>query len=147
MGTLKGLAARMNKEADDIETLASDAAVWFAKYLVAELIKETPVDTSRALSNWLINFGAPSNAGTIDFVPGVAGSTEGTNTAAAIQRAHTILDGKIPGEAIYISNVVRYIVYLNQGTSKQAPALYVENAILRAKVALRSKIEAGGFRK
>ena len=147
MGTLKGLAKRMHAEADAIENIANDAAVWFAKYLVAELIKETPVDTSRALSNWLIAFGAPSNMGTIDFVPGIHGSTEGTNTAAAILRAHTALDAKIPGEVIYISNVVRYIVYLNRGTSGQAPALYVENAILRAKVTLRTKIEAGGFRK
>lgn len=147
MGTLLGLADRMNAEAEAIEDLASEAAIWFAKYLVADLIRITPVDTARALSNWLVSFGSPSNVGTIDFVPGFHGSTEGLNTSAAIQRAHRLLDTKIPGEAIYLSNVVRYIVYLNQGTSSQAPALFVENAIIRAKVALRNKIKNGGFRK
>lgn len=146
MGTLKGLAARMNAKADEIEDLASEAAVWFAKYLVADLIRITPVDTSRALSNWLVSLGSPSNIGTIDFVPGIAGSTEATNTANAIARAHRALDAKLPGQVIYLSNVVRYIVYLNQGTSGQAPAMFVENAILRAKVALRNKIKNGGFR-
>lgn len=145
MGTLKGLAKRLNDRADDLDQIANRAAIWFAKRVVRDLIAETPVDTSRALANWLISFDAPGNYATLEYAPGLAGSTAGTSRAMAIKRAHTKLDAKLPGQVIYISNVVRYIVYLNKGSSGQAPAKYVETIIIRAKVELRRKIKRGDF--
>lgn len=146
MGTLKGLAARMSAEADRLEEYASDAAVFLARNIAHNLIDETPVDTSRALSNWLISLGGPSNMGTIDFVKGEHGSTQGASAAIAKRRVDEALATKLPGQSIFISNVVRYIVALNRGHSGQAPAMYVENAVLRGRMLLRQKIKTGGFR-
>lgn len=147
MGTLLGLAARMNAEADRLEEYAHDAAVYLAHTIAYDLIDTTPVDTSRALSNWLISLGSPSNVGTIDFAKGVSGSTKGTSAAGAKARVDAALAAKVPGQSIFISNVVRYIVYLNRGHSGQAPAMFVENSVLRGRMKLRQRIDAGGFRK
>lgn len=145
MGTLTGLAYRMNQRANRLDTFASDAATDLAQDIAHSLIRETPVDTSRALSNWLVVLGRRSNRATLEYVPGERGSTEKISENIAIARADAVLARKRPGESIFISNVVRYIVYLNAGRSGQAPAMYVETAVLAARVRLRRRIKQGYY--
>lgn len=147
MGTLKGLAARMNAEAERLEDYAHDAKLYLAHTIAYDLIDTTPVDTSRALSNWLISAGSRSNVGTIDFAKGERGNTRSTSAAMAKARVDASLAAVSPGQSVFISNVVRYIVYLNRGHSGQAPAMFVENSVLRGRMKLRQQIQAGGFRK
>lgn len=146
MATLKSLAVKMNAEAYRLDDLASEAAVWLALTIAEDLIRTTPVDTSRALSNWLITLGGPSNYGTIDYAAGNFGNTRWQSVARATARVQSQVVGKVPGQSIFISNVVNYIVALNQGSSKQAPAMFVENSILRGRMLLRERIKNGGFR-
>jgi hypothetical protein len=90
----------------------------------------TPVDTGWARANWIPQIGSPRT------------STEGTREAAELGNVSTA--GQEAGlasvvtsytrerGAIYISNNVPYIVRLNEGSSKQAPKGFVQNAIAKA---------------
>ena len=96
--------------------------------VTANLVEETPVDTGWARANWVPTIGSPR------------GRTAGTRAAAE--------DGKIDlgpqasgqlavlgyklGPSIFISNNVPYIKRLNAGSSRQAPAAFIQSSILRA---------------
>lgn len=95
----------------------------------AELVKRTPIDTGWARANWVPNIGGPypitagsreqAEAGRIDFGPQQGG-------LAAIATTYTL------GPEIHQTNNVPYIQLLNAGSSQQAPAAFVQAAILRA---------------
>lgn len=143
MGTLKGLAARMNARADELDEEASDAAVGLALTIVGSLAFDTPVDTSKAISGWQIGLGSrvPTQRGA--FFPGKYGSTFRASAQATIADARAILANKIPGQTIYISNPLPYIRRLNAGYSKQHPGAFVETAIMRGREHLRNQRRGG----
>lgn len=90
----------------------------------------TPVDTGWARANWVPNIGRPKT------------TTEGTREAAEVGNVSTV--GQQAGIAsvvtgyrrdrgpVFISNNVPYILLLNEGSSKQAPKGFVQNAIAKA---------------
>ena len=85
--------------------------------LQADLTENTPVRTGRARSNWLPSFSAPRNS-----------SSESTGGSPMIN-----FSGYALGDKIFLANNLPYIGRLNAGSSKQAPAGFVDDAILRAK--------------
>ncbi len=54
----------------------------------------------------------------------------GASAAETINQARAVLATKKPGQKIYITNNLPYIRRLNDGYSKQAPAGFVERAVL-----------------
>jgi len=92
---------------------------------VANLTEDTPLDTGWARANWIPSITAP--------VDGVDGSRESISTSkkesgtAKVATSYVLENGPV-----WISNNVPYILRLNEGTSKQAPAGFVEAAIFRA---------------
>lgn len=96
--------------------------------VTALLIEDTPVDTGWARANWVPNIGThhSSTAGTRSDAE--AGRIDrGPQTAGQVAIA-----GYRLGPAIFISNNVPYIKRLNAGSSRQAPAAFIQSAILRA---------------
>lgn len=97
--------------------------------VTALLIKDTPVDTGWARANWVPSIGTPRSRtagsraaaedGRIDLGPQSSGQL-------------AVAGGYRLGPAIFISNNVPYINELNSGSSRQAPAAFVQSAILRA---------------
>lgn len=95
--------------------------------VVAQLVRSTPVDTGWARANWVPSIGTPRTGtagsrraaedGRIDLGPQVAG------TAA-------LASYKL-GPSIHITNNVPYINRLNSGSSRQAPAGFVQQSIFR----------------
>lgn len=132
MGSFASLAARMNKAADKLPTLASDTAVNITRTILHDLAYRTPVDESTARSNWQVSIGAPiaDNAEIPAYFLGEFGSTGTASAQAAIAAGETVLKRKTPGQPLYLSNVLDYIVPLNEGHSKQEPAGMVDRAIL-----------------
>jgi len=88
----------------------------------AELVNMTPVDTGRARSNWNPSLNVPD--GTIR-EPGQKKSID------PIASAYKITD------TILISNNLPYIKPLNNGSSKQAPAGFVDAALAKGKRAVK----------
>lgn len=128
--TLLDLAADMNKLADSIPQAISSYKVKIAQTIVADLAYKTPVDTSQAISNWVVTLGA-RNVGIVPpHYPGESGSTRNASAQETIQRANIVLQQKKPGQSIFITNNLPYIVRLNDGYSAQAPAGFVERSIL-----------------
>lgn len=89
------------------------------------VILGTPVDTGEARGGWQVSIATPilTESEAIDRAGG-ATISKGVST---IEAAKTI---KYP--TIWIVNNVAHIVPLNEGTSTQSPAKFVETAVKRA---------------
>lgn len=127
---LLDLANALNKKSKDIAKAASDLAVGTALTIVGDLAIKTPVDTSKAISNWQVDLNkAPDNT-IAPHYPGSDGSTFSASAGETLSKAKLTLRNKKPGDFIYITNNLPYIKRLNDGYSKQEPAGFAERAIL-----------------
>jgi len=130
--TLFDLASNLRKRAKGVDRKASEVSKAVALEVVKVLVMSTPVDTSRALSNWQVGVGKPVNTPLKPYVPGEQGSTRSQSAMAAIAKAELFLSSKKPGEPIFISNVLDYIDDLNNGTISRQPGGFVEKALIIA---------------
>lgn len=92
----------------------------------------TPVDTGQARSNWFVTLGAPSGDTRPPFFPGEQGSTGAANVQAVLAEGRGIIGQRKPGVDLWISNNLPYIGKLNEGSSAQAPAMFVQAAVAEA---------------
>lgn len=94
----------------------------------ALLTKGTPRATSWAANNWVPQSGIPfrETVGSPDGNPS-AGATVRSSALASLASSYKIRDGDI-----FVSNNVPYIQPLNNGHSLQAPAGFVQIAVLKA---------------
>lgn len=92
--------------------------------VTSNLIVDTPVDTGWARANWVPSIGNSVNvpAGTRESVT-VGDQQAGIATVAV---TYTLSQGRV-----FITNNVPYIETLNEGSSRQAPAMFVQRAIQR----------------
>lgn len=104
------------------------------------LVSGTPVDTGRARSNWIVQLNSAAGDDIDPYVPGAHGSTEAQNTQAALDQGEAVISGYVSGRdlSIHITNNVPYIGELNAGSSAQAPANFVEQALSEAVAAVNS---------
>lgn len=81
--------------------------------LTTDIVKGTPVDTGHARANWQIGISvAPS------------GEIQGTDKSGAAAIAAAVPQVQLfgPGKVAYLANNAPYIMQLEYGSSKQAPA-------------------------
>lgn len=105
---------------------------------VAELAKNTPVDTGKARSNWAVSLDNPFAGTRLPYSPylsrhkhGDGGSIgETRNQAGVVWAAASVLKANKAGASVYISNNLPYIQRLNEGWSDQAPAGFIQAAVL-----------------
>lgn len=139
MGSLQGLASRMNQWADDVGDVGSEAAIDVALVIVGSLAFDTPVDTSKAISSWQVALDTPVPTRRQAFFPGVKGSTYRASAQATLAAAKAELLTKKPGQPIYISNLEPYIRRLNAGSSSQSAGAFIELAVKRGRDNLHKK--------
>lgn len=140
MATLNDFRRGIRLTADNLPKKVNKLVRKVAIVIDQALVTSTPVDTGRARSNWIVGINAaPSEDDREPFFPGEQGSTVAQNTQASIdeatQRINTYAGSE--GGSIYIVNSVPYIEELNNGTSKQAPANFVEEAVQKAVEAIK----------
>lgn len=128
MATLRDLARRLNAYADDLDDILYERIARTTLAVVRALVQSTPVDTSKALSNWRV--GTAASAAIPALYPGQAGSTQGASAEAAIAAAEAAIRSAKGANKLVIFNSVPYIRRLNEGSSLQAPAGFIEAAIL-----------------
>ena len=131
--TLLDLAERFDKLGQNVNKAASDLASSVALGLVEELADVTPVDTSKAISNWQIGLGIPVSSEREAYYFGSKGSTELISEDATVINARRVLKAKKPGQIIYVSNLAKYITDLDGGSSMQEPAGFVHRACVHAR--------------
>lgn len=86
---------------------------------LAELKRTTPVDTGRARNSWIVTQSPAEFKASLD----------PTGGGVSISLANEPSKDRI--EQLYITNGVDYIDKLNAGSSKQAPARFVESSVLQ----------------
>lgn len=123
----------LNKQ-KEIQQKLSKTASAVATSLVEELTIITPVDTSKAISNWQVTLDTPSASEIDAHYPGEDGSTKSQSANQARSLASAVLKKKRPKQTIYISNTAEYIRDLEEGSSKQAPAHFIKSAVEQAKL-------------
>lgn len=129
--TLKDLADDMFRIANSYPLIvSSNMSVEVAKVILADLLARTPVDTSTAISNWQVGLDRPIFSSIPAYFPGKGGLTAQASREAAWRAALSILDLKQPGQQLFIGNALPYIRKLNDGSSTQAPAGFIERAEL-----------------
>lgn len=89
----------------------------------AAVVLATPVDTGRARANWQAGIGA-APAGVLPAPASPAGGAQ-----RSIDETRATADMYRGQGAIHITNNLAYIGKLNEGTSAQAPAGFVEEAV------------------
>lgn len=137
-GDLRTLARNCERRAKAIERNANDCKIEAASQMLEYLVDATPVDTSKALSNWQVGVGRPVSAEIEAHVRGEAGSTADASAAVALANGLGQIRRAKPGQPVYLSNLVPYIRRLNNGWSKQAPAGFIDGAIEIGRMVVRS---------
>lgn len=139
MATLLDLARNMRDLKKSIPLQASNLAAKAALVITYELTGITPVDTSRALSNWQLRVNSPANRSIFPYYPGYKGSTKKISEQYADYVALQNVKNKLPGQTIYITNNVEYVQDLNTGTThtnQESPG-FVERAVLKGRLYIR----------
>lgn len=139
MATLTQVAGRMLKRAAGVQTQAAKL-VQDVTLLVAEsVINDTPVDKGTARSNWRVVSGHSPPGGVLQpYAPGSKlGKGERANAQAALQAARAVVRGR-PGGEYTIFNNVKYMWLLNAGSSTQAPEHFVQKAVVKGALKVRS---------
>jgi len=130
MGDLHTLASKLETLTANLESEVSRCSVEVAQDIHFALVTGTPVDTSKALSNWQVTLEAPMLDEIEAYSPGTKGSSRGASMGVTIQEGRSVLASKRFGQSIFISNNVSYIGDLDRGTSKQAPSGFLQQSLL-----------------
>lgn len=100
--------------------------------MAKHLIEVTPVDTTKAVSNWLVGVGQPAKS---ELEP--RGDTRASSGAATYAEVDRLVRTVKAGQTVYLTNNTAYIGRLNAGSSKQAPAGFIEAAGLIGREVLK----------
>lgn len=134
---LNDLANKLNNMNKQIKEDTNNKAIDFALDLLDELVENTPVDTSKAVSNWQVSIISPETREIDAHILGSRGSSKDMSIEIVKMEAKNTLSAKKAGDSIFITNNADYIADLNNGTSTQAPAGFIEASIMRAKQRLK----------
>jgi hypothetical protein len=127
-----------------IDVAVNDLARRVVRVIDVDLVEHTPVDVTTAVSNWQPGINSAPDFELPAISPGSGGSTAPASRAEAIAHVERALADKKPGEAFFLTNVTPYIGDLNDGTSKQEPAGFVERAVrIGESFAARAQLEFG----
>lgn len=132
--SLLDLATRLRTKAASLPQTASNQSIAMAKTIVGYLATNTPVDTTQALSNWIVTLDSPSTDKILPYVAGRHGETKAASASETIAAANVVLLKKKAGQVIYITNNQPYIQLLNDGTLSAQGSHFVESAVRLAEL-------------
>lgn len=129
MANLNDLANRMGILAQAVANGGVRAVKEVTEKVGVTVVYATPVDTSRARLNWQGTVGAPAEGVLKPYPLRPSSPGDGPRTAiASIKAAASDYTGQ--REGVFITNNLDYIDDLNNGSSSQAPANFVEQAVM-----------------
>ena len=125
------LTTSIKKAQKEVEEVPLKALRRVATQVDQAVVIATPRDTGRAANNWLPSLNTPILQAN-ENASGPNGQILGVSQAV-------IFSANL-GDTIYFSNNLPYIGKLNDGSSKQAPAGFVQKAALAAETSLATGI-------
>ena len=130
MSSLEEFGRRMRKRGDNVPREVNKVKRLAALAVDQAVVLGTPVDRGTARSNWLVTLDEPTERIQEAYVPLVDGDMSETgNAAAALAQGKAVVVRAKPKQDIHITNNLDYIMDLNEGSSAQAPAAFVEEAV------------------
>lgn len=114
------LTRRLNRVASRLTEGLERVVAEVTEEIGRELVPATPVDTGFARGNWRPSLNAPAT------VPVTNNDPTG---AATIARITTVARQYRVGDTVYITSNIPYIERLNEGSSPQAPAGFVQKSV------------------
>ena len=139
--TLRRLASNLESLTDQLGEGANELKQKVATAILRDLLENVPVDTTAALSNFQVSLQTPRLSEIGARIPGKQGSTREASLAATETEALRVIAGSSAGEVIYITNTVDYLKYLNDGSSTQAPAGFIERSVLIGRRLVKEGLE------
>jgi HK97 gp10 family phage protein len=136
--SLNQFSQRIFKLANRIEPNANEMVKDAAKAFLTTVVNMTPVDEGTAVSSWKVGLNYKPQ-GTRVFAKGSKGSTAGANRAAVLADTLPKIEKRVTGITISIVNTAPHIAYLNSGSSRQAPAGFIEAAYQQSYIAIRRR--------
>lgn len=132
-------AKRMNRIAVRVEGNVERAVKDCAGAVLRSVVENTPVDTGMARSNWTPALDRAFEGLFPARVPGEKGSTAEENAAATIEAGMPTIEAFdiAANREIHITNNAPHIQPLNDGHSAQAPANFVEMAVMEGLATVR----------
>lgn len=115
--------AAMESRAANLKVGKQRRIVLFAMTLHRELVLHTPILTGKAKAEWQIGLDSEPNAELLGRTRPPTKVDYDTYAQAAEQTLQTYQSG----QTIYIVNNAPYIAALNAGSSRQAPAYFIES--------------------
>jgi len=138
MATSFGIEAfdrRMRFLADELGDSINKLVRKTAVVIDQAVVFATPVDTGRARSNWRVALGIAPDGVIAPYSPGEGlGVGEAANAQRAISQALSVISQRREGQDVFIANNLPYIQPLNEGSSAQAPAGFVQMSVQLAAV-------------
>lgn len=120
----------MRKRAELVETSGNYLAQAGSRGFLKTTAELTPVDTSAAVSNWIVGNGQA----VVTFIPphvlGTKGSTRRQSLKQTIAEGNREIALKRPGQPLHITNSAPYIKRLDEGSSRQFAGGFVPAGIL-----------------
>lgn len=127
---LSQFAERMRLRSLQVERGVDKIVKMTALAVDQAVVLGTPVDEGRARSNWIASIGSPVSETREPYSPGSKlGLGESGNASAAIAQGTEVIRASPPNTPIFITNNLSYIAKLNNGSSRQAPKNFVNNAV------------------
>ncbi len=130
MATLRQFARRMRQIGVRVEHNVDVMGRRVGLAVHQAVVSGTPVDEGVARSNWIPNIGIAVTRVRPAFTPGSKGSTGAANTAAALSEGQSVIRRFGSEQELHITNNLPYIVPLNEGSSAQAPAGFVQDGVM-----------------
>lgn len=108
---------------DELERDVVEVAQTVTQTFLRFVDKATPRDTGRAAGNWYVGINRP-----------IRTTNDNRRSAESLAKGTAKIGSASEMEypTFYVSNNLPYIVKLNEGSSTQAPAKFVDNAFNRA---------------
>ncbi len=141
--SLDAFARRMRKRANNVPLQVNKVKRRAALAVDQALVLGTPVDTGTARSNWIVSLDEATERTQEAYSPLEDGDMgETANAQAALAQGKDVIARAKPHQDIHLTNNLPYIVPLNEGSSAQAPAAFVEEAVdAGVKAARRTRID------
>ena len=131
MGDLNDFAAKLKRLSESIEPNVDKLMKDVAMAVDEEIVRSTPVDTGRARANWQLTLNEPAQG--VLYPQPQKPPTPESGAERSLAEARDVLAEYRTGDTVYITNRLPYISRLNEGSSKQAPALFVERGVEKAR--------------
>jgi len=137
MVSLKTFSARITRRGQAVERNATAYVKKAAGLIIEDVVTNTPIDKGTAKSNWQAAVNERAQGIIPAYVPGEHGSTAESNNNITISKAKEAIAKYRHGGTIHLTNNLPYIGILNDGHSDQAPAGFIQLALLRGREYIR----------